>query len=121
MNGKLKPELEIRIVCEKKYTSPKGRNSYSRSAVFRYNDISQLYKVVQNSIKKKVDVEFERAMMSDSLRYNVLRRDGFRCVICGRLVLCQDLVQNKMRSSAGEAAGRCDTLSYKVSYSSGDI
>ena len=30
-----------------------------------------------------VNAELERAKMSQSLRYNILQRDGFRCQICG--------------------------------------
>ena len=37
------------------------------------------------------------------------------------MVLCQDLVQNKMRSSASYAAGREHTLSYIFSKLLGDI
>lgn len=28
--------------------------------------------------------EYQRKLMTDSLRYDILKRDGFRCVICGR-------------------------------------
>ena len=27
---------------------------------------------------------FQRSLMTDSLRYDVMKRDGFRCVLCGR-------------------------------------
>lgn len=30
-----------------------------------------------------VNAELERSKMSQSLRYNILQRDGFRCQICG--------------------------------------
>lgn len=34
--------------------------------------------------RKKEGAEGQRRAMTDSLRYNVMKRDGFRCVLCGR-------------------------------------
>ena len=33
---------------------------------------------------RKESAEYQRSKMSPSLRYEVMRRDGFRCVLCGR-------------------------------------
>ncbi|MBQ6893391.1 MAG: HNH endonuclease [Clostridia bacterium] len=27
--------------------------------------------------------QYQRSMMTDSLRYDILKRDGFKCVLCG--------------------------------------
>ena len=66
------------------YTSPQGRNSYKRE----YNpDIDTLVSIINKNHAKEVyknTAQYQRSLMSPSLRYNVMRRDGFRCVICGR-------------------------------------
>ena len=33
--------------------------------------------------KNRSKIDYERSLMTDSLRYDVMKRDGFKCVICG--------------------------------------
>lgn len=35
-------------------------------------------------IGKMSFVQQQRAIVSDDMRYNVLKRDGFRCLLCGK-------------------------------------
>lgn len=69
------------------YSSPKGRVNLSKSDVFdfeqmlvSFNSISRSY--LDRETYKKLS-KVERGEVSDSLRYDVMNRDGFRCVICG--------------------------------------
>lgn len=34
--------------------------------------------------EKKTSKEYQRQLLTPSLRYDIMKRDGFRCVLCGR-------------------------------------
>ena len=67
------------------YTSPAGRNSYTRKLKISMQTFYDLKKQhYQNAVLGKCDRQHERNKMTASLRYRILRRDHFRCQICGR-------------------------------------
>lgn len=84
----LTPVISSEIICIARYTSPKGRNQYSKQSshsIFEVDDrYKELLKTVAQRSTEQEQRKRERAKMSDSLRYDILRRDGFRCQICGR-------------------------------------
>ncbi len=84
---KLKPTLDFIVSYQVSYTSPAGRNHYERKAKYNYDNLVRLcsdYESQKNQEElRKNFIEMERAKMTDSLRYNVLKRDGFKCRICG--------------------------------------
>ena len=75
------------IVIYVNYSSKKGRvkdKRYRKYNYFEYKDILKEY----NSLKEtkmlwQISSRVERAKMSESLRYDILKRDNFRCKICG--------------------------------------
>ena len=75
-------EIEICV----KYTSPKGRNEYFKGNIFSYKDIEDCYDSMLVRIEKTQSKEYQRGIMSQSLRYDIMKRDGFKCVLCGRTV-----------------------------------
>ncbi len=87
IQSKLNPQISTTIYIKASYTSPKGRNSYSKYRTFQYTEVVKAYndynrlKVQKQEYSYKVKIE--RAKMSDSLRYSILKRDGFKCQICG--------------------------------------
>lgn len=85
---KLNIVKELSIICYVKYTSPQGYNSYSKDCTFLESEIRTAWNDYQYKEKSKRTEEYrrkmERAKMSDSLRYDVLKRDNFRCRLCGR-------------------------------------
>lgn len=74
------------------YTSPKGRNHYEKSIHSSIEDLIPNYLELNNKLDNEVNhfgvsrkmVRQERAKLTDKLRYQVLKRDHYRCVICGR-------------------------------------
>lgn len=65
------------------YTSPKGRNSW-----YKYNDFSEIdfddfIDVINKRSEYERSAKFQRSLMSDSLRYDILKRDNYTCQICG--------------------------------------
>ncbi len=58
-------------------------NDKSREYIYNIKGIVKSYDL---AIKKERQASFarqQRALMSDGLRYSILKRDGFRCCICG--------------------------------------
>ena len=81
------PKQYLDIQCEITYTSPKGRNFYRKNDSFNLIDLEGMCERIR---KQKAEQETraykikrERSKMSESLRYDILKRDGFKCKICG--------------------------------------
>ncbi|MBO7273350.1 MAG: topoisomerase DNA-binding C4 zinc finger domain-containing protein, partial [Clostridia bacterium] len=69
------------------YSSPQGRVNLRKEDIFNFEDVFACYESVSRSrmdrdTYKKISA-VERGEVSDSLRYDILNRDNFTCVICG--------------------------------------
>lgn len=75
------------IVVHLYYRTPAGKNYYWKEKKYDFDDIEQLFvKLETRSVQKELmqnQIKIERPKMSDSLRYDILKRDGFKCQICG--------------------------------------
>lgn len=84
----LYPVIEMTYTCEISYTSPQGRNSYVDAKVFSFDKLESEYKLYLIRQQKKKEYEeskeYQRRRMTKALRYDIMKRDGFRCVLCGR-------------------------------------
>ena len=84
---KIPTSLFIKIEIGKDYDSPQGRSHYYDSRIYSLNDFFTFYRRAahQQEIKYKYQesMAHERALMRPSLRYKILKRDSFRCTICG--------------------------------------
>jgi 5-methylcytosine-specific restriction endonuclease McrA len=81
--AKLTPVTEINLNVISTYTSPKGKNFYQNSKVFSQNDILQGLQFLAKQEQFRQTKDFQRKIMTDSLRYDIMKRDGFRCTLCG--------------------------------------
>lgn len=85
---KVKPILDLSVMCYVTYTSPKGRNNYQKSATYKTEEVFLQAELLRKHIEYESSEErrkqLARSKMTDKLRYTVLKRDGFRCKICGR-------------------------------------
>ena len=85
--SKLCPQLSTAIYIKASYTSPQGRNSYYKEKTFPYTEMVNAYQTYIDLKNRQQEysyqVKIERAKMTDSLRYNILKRDEFRCQLCG--------------------------------------
>ena len=85
--AKLTPLLSSSIFIQASYTSPQGRNSYSKEITLSYEETVNAYnRYIRLKNQQRVysyQVKTERAKMNDSLRYDIFKRDKFRCQICG--------------------------------------
>lgn len=50
---------------------------------YEFSDIVVCYKRAMGKVGQMTFVQEQRRIMTDDMRYNVLKRDGFRCCICG--------------------------------------
>lgn len=76
------------FVCCVNYTSPQGRNNYDNKKTYTFQQLIDMRdSVISENEEKKSEAyrrKFERGKMTDSLRYDVMERDEFRCRLCGR-------------------------------------
>ncbi len=83
-----KPILGMSVKISASYTSPKGEKRYSNSKVFEDKSVKYVYKrtlkLIEEKETRKYQMNLERVKMSKSLRYDILKRDGFRCQLCGK-------------------------------------
>ena len=73
----------FKIIVEVHYITPSGRHHYQKVSEYTRNEISSFDNISKNRSGFYSEKEYQRSLMTDSLRYNVLKRDGFRCCICG--------------------------------------
>ena len=81
--NKLSPVCTINITIENVYISPQGRNRYYDSHTFYQTEIINTFSKIKEQQTFEAKKHEERSKMSDSLRYDILKRDGFKCTICG--------------------------------------
>jgi len=83
-----KPLLnEFEVIISIKYSSRMGRVREGISKRYNYIEYKQVeYEYFQLRTENRlyeISSRVERAKMSESMRYDVFKRDGFRCRICG--------------------------------------
>lgn len=75
-------KISIKVTVE--YISPYNKeNRASKSRVVEYQELCDLYMEWRNGKKYAETSKRERSYMSDDLRFDVLKRDNYKCKICG--------------------------------------
>ena len=81
------PVIDISITCRKEYTTPAGRTHTWSDVTYNYKQLLQFYekanKIQEQREIRSGQIEYERSLMTASMRYEILRRDNFRCQLCG--------------------------------------
>ena len=65
------------------YISPQGRNYYEQTVWKTLEEILHYWDEIRAVEENKRSAKYQRSILSDSIRYDVLKRDGFHCVLCG--------------------------------------
>ena len=82
-----KPQDDVIVYCKATYTSPQGRNHYWKEQSYHYSELKRFFdhtvELKAQRQTRQQQIRSERAKMTDSLRYDILKRDNFRCQICG--------------------------------------
>lgn len=78
------PTTELTISCSIRYTSPAGRNRYANHQTYSTEDVAGFVNQSYALEKERETKEYQRKILTPSLRYDILKRDNFKCVICGR-------------------------------------
>lgn len=71
----------IKVVI--KYTTKSGKNNYQKEQMVGYKELCDLYMKWRNGKKYEETSKRERKYMNDKLRYDILKRDNFKCQKCG--------------------------------------
>ena len=81
------PIMDVHIVCRKEYTTPVGRTHTWSDTTYNYKKLLFFYeksqKITEQREIRSGQIEYERSLMTATLRYEILKRDNFRCQICG--------------------------------------
>lgn len=81
------PQLDVIVQCKLTYTSPQGKNHYWKEQTYSYDELRRLFNDVarlkEQRQTREYQIKLERAKMTDSLRFDILKRDNYRCQICG--------------------------------------
>lgn len=84
---KLKPLRYTKVFVKISYTSPQGKNTYSKSHLYSYDGLKSHYDYIKKLIERKSTrenlIRIERAKVSNSVRISVFKRDHYTCQICG--------------------------------------
>ncbi len=82
-----KPITEALLTYEAKYTSKKGKNWYTWTWEYDLDDIKLTLEDALNEIEYQKSKEhfkkMQRNKINDSTRFEVFKRDGYCCKICG--------------------------------------
>ena len=82
-------DLETRIAIPKfyvrfQYETPKEGYIRYKDALFTLKEMLAYHKQMKDIENYKQSAQYQRSKMSSSLRYEIMKRDNFRCVLCGR-------------------------------------
>lgn len=84
----LQPPLSFEVRCKVSYSSPQGRSYVENEHIYGLFEVSRCLNDIRFDEKEKSSEENrrkeERNKMTPGLRYKIMKRDGFRCVLCGR-------------------------------------
>lgn len=82
------PVSDPKFLVKNEYTSPKGRSVLHSAYGYTFDAVLKMTIRIKEINEEMNSAEYrkkvERSKMSQSLRYDILKRDGFRCVLCGR-------------------------------------
>jgi len=84
---KINPIINLKIIVRVFYISPAGRNYYAKDYLIDFNGLNEIFERISEKNLYKESIKYQRALMTNSKRYDILKRDGFRCQICGRTQL----------------------------------
>ena len=82
-NLKLQPDIDFTITCIIYYSSPQGNNHYEQHNELSGIDIEHYLHEYKKIQKNKQSATYQRSLVTPKLRYEIMKRDGFRCVRCG--------------------------------------
>ena len=86
-NELITPVVDIAVRCIASYISPQGRSRHRKEFTYSYGNLKFYFQEVLGEIKNRetrdYQIRMERAKMTDSVRFDILKRDGYKCQICG--------------------------------------
>ncbi len=81
MIGSIREDSTVEIHL--RYCTPKGEYLAERTVRTDYRGLKEAYSSHRKQEAARLAEEYERSKLSASLRYDVMIRDRFRCVLCG--------------------------------------
>lgn len=82
-SAKIVPQTDCSIEVDIYYASPQGLNTYSKHYDLHYDEARSALDAAVTKLDYRDSARYQRSLMTDALRYDIMSRDGFRCTICG--------------------------------------
>jgi hypothetical protein len=79
----LKFNTDCAVFVSWQYVSPQGRNRYEANKTLTFEDLEALLVQLDKQQRYRMSAQYERSLMTPSMRADILRRDGYRCIKCG--------------------------------------
>jgi len=80
---RIKNRNAINMHIKAYYISPQRRNYWHRDARYNAYQIKNMISIIESRENYQKSIKYQRDIMTDSLRYKILKRDGFKCSVCG--------------------------------------
>jgi len=77
---RLKPKTDTNVVCKVIYITPKKTKTYSAQRLIPMNSIASR---IKERTEAEQSIAYQRSLMTSSKRYDIMKRDGFKCKLCG--------------------------------------
>lgn len=76
-------DFQIEVEIEAFYQSTGGKVYESRHGNYKYSEVLEIYNEYKKGKSYEITSKQERKVMSDDMRYDILKRDNFTCKKCG--------------------------------------
>lgn len=80
----LTPVVGISFEVDWSYVSPQGRKSYRDCRSFTPGEVRHMLAKREEEEQARDSAGYQRSLVTPGLRFDVMRRDGFKCCLCGR-------------------------------------
>ncbi len=79
----LRPQCTVVFCIIFQYRSPHGQNHYRKEYDLSFETLDKVMGDIQERKEYEASKKYQRALMTPALRYDIMKRDHFRCCICG--------------------------------------
>ncbi|MCL2038647.1 HNH endonuclease [Candidatus Saccharibacteria bacterium] len=79
----LKPDLKLNIAVRLSYSSPAGRRQYVSTYKMSGPTIDNILAQIEGKRRYELHKKHQRALITKAVRFEILKRDGYVCQICG--------------------------------------
>lgn len=77
------PPLDLKVIIRYFYETPKAQKRYVTTCTYNRSQAVILLQEAAKIQKNRQSSQYQRTLLTPALRYEILKRDNFKCQICG--------------------------------------